>query len=70
MVATQPVALVATNRSRDTLAELTLAKASASLSISPRRARAGRHLAGEMLKQRRHPMTYINYNGSARRSPT
>ena len=69
MVATQPVALVASKSfPANTLAELiALAKASAEpLNFTSPGPRGVGHLAGEMLKQRAGiKMTHINYNGSA-----
>ena len=69
MVATQPVALVASKSfPANTLAELiALAKASAEpINFTSPGPRGVGHLAGEMLKQRAGiRMTHINYNGSA-----
>jgi len=69
MIATQPVALVATKSfPADTLAELiTLARQVAGpLSYTSPGPRTATHLAGEMLQRRAgFRMTHINYNGSA-----
>jgi tripartite-type tricarboxylate transporter receptor subunit TctC len=69
MVATQPVALVASKSfPANTLAELIVfAKASAEpINFTSPGPRGVGHLAGEMLKQRAGiRMTHINYNGSA-----
>ena len=69
MIATQPVALVATksfapNTVRELVAEAK--KASAPLNYTSPGPRGVGHLAGEMLKQRAGiDMVHINYNGSA-----
>ena len=69
MVATEPVALVATRSfPADTIAELVaVAKAAAApLNYTSPGPRGVGHLAGEMLQQRASiRMTHINYNGSA-----
>src|SRR5262249_5040965 len=69
MIATQPVALVASKSFvPNTVAELVaVAKRSPQpLNHTPPGPRVVRHLAGEMLKQRAGiAMTHINYNGSA-----
>ena len=69
MIATQPVALVATKSfPPNNVAELVAAarQASAPLNYTSPGPRGVGHLAGEMLKQRAGiEMTHINYNGSA-----
>ncbi|HWN52598.1 MAG TPA: tripartite tricarboxylate transporter substrate-binding protein [Xanthobacteraceae bacterium] len=69
MIATQPIALVASKSFQaDTLAELiALARqAPESLNYTSPGPRTATHLAGEMLQQRAgFRMTHINYNGSA-----
>jgi len=69
MIATQPIALVATKSfAADTIAELIAVakKAPAPLNYTSPGPRTATHLAGEMLQQRAGiTMTHINYNGSA-----
>jgi tripartite-type tricarboxylate transporter receptor subunit TctC len=69
MVATQPVALVASKSfSANTIPQLVnlAQKSAAPLNFTSPGPRGVGHLAGEMLKQRAGiPMTHVNYNGSA-----